>query len=401
MSLTVSKRAQAITSFMALSVRVRADELSKLPPEERPFPYDRLIQLQLGQPATSPHPDIISSLSSSKCPIGYTHALGIPALREAISAHYQRWYNLKLPSSEIAVTGGASGAFLTAFATCFDQNDRVAMAVPGYSCYENVLIGLGVESVNIPVDRSTNYQVTPELLEPHLPLNGLVIASPSNPCSFVLDEQEMDRLVRFCDKNNIRLVVDEIYHGLGVIPCTAAKYQQVVVINSFSKYWCLSGFRIGWVVIRDKVLMRAFERVVQNFSLCTSSPSQYAALLSLTLPNISEELESHVLRYKRNQGIIVAALKELGFEVDYPEGAFYVWANCERVCERLGFTGSFELSEVLLERFGVAVSPGLNFDKERGEKWMRLCTSGYTNDVEEAMARIRDMCAIASKEYVR
>ena len=284
------------------------------------------------------------------------------------------------------------------FATCFDESSRVAMGIPGYPCYANALIGLGVEVVNVPVDRSTNYQVTPELLEPLLPLNGLILATPSNPCGTVVGEGEMEKLVQFCEENSIRLIVDEIYHGIGITPSTAAKYQQVVVINSFSKYWCLTGFRVGWVVIREKVLMSAFERVVQNFALCTSSPAQYVALLSLTLPNISEEFDGHVTRYKRNQKIMVKKLKELDFEVDFPQGAFYVWANCEQVCKKLGLSGSMELGKLMLEKYGIAASPGYDFDKERGEKWIRFSGAGFTDDIEEAMVRIRDLCEAGSKE---
>lgn len=390
MPLSVSERAGAIRTFLTMEMAARADALSSLPPEAIPFQYPHLIHLDLGQPSTPPPKEVTSSLLSPNCPTGYTPALGLASLRKAISKHYMDWYKTDVPYEDIAVTTGASGGFLAAFTACFDAGDRVAMAVPGYPCYRHTLLGLSVEVVDIVVDRETAYQPILDKLEQLLPLDGLVVANPSNPCGGVLGKKDLENLVDFCEQHRIRLIVDEIYHGIGELPATVANYEDVVIINSFSKYWCLTGFRVGWVMTRDKPLMSAIDRILQNFAICPPSPSQHAAEVALSLPDT--ELRKHVERYRGNQKIIVEGLGSCGFEADMPEGAFYVWANCEKVCKRMGFKGSIELCERLMCRYGVALTPGVDYDRKRGNQWVRISCPGKREDIEDAVSRIRDMC---------
>lgn len=388
----VSKRAEVIKPFFVMEIMRAAirkeEEVLKAHDADR----QRVLHLEVGQPSTPPPKPVLDVIASPSQPFGYTSALGTQSLREAISCHYDKWYDVSVPASSIAVTTGASGAFLAVFTTCFDAGDRVAVAIPGYPCYRNVLTALSVEVVPIPVDSSTNYQPTISQLRQALPLAGIIIASPANPTGSIIKERELAEIVAFCREHTTRLIVDEIYHGVGPLPKTAMAYDDVVVINSFSKYWCMTGFRIGWFATRDISMIEAAERCVQSFSICAPSFSQYAAEKALD-DECKEELEKHVARYRRNQNVLVDRLVQCGFETAAPDGAFYVWAKCDNACRNAGMKNSVELCHALLSQTSVAVTPGLDFDPDRGDHFLRFSCAGTENDIAEAAQRIYDFCS--------
>lgn len=355
--------------------------------EERVASGGEVLHLEVGQPSTGAASGVLDAARAAidTNVLGYTTAKGLPELRRRIADHHLDWYGVDVDPDNVVVTMGASGGFVLAFIASFEQGSRVVVPSPGYPCYRNALGALGAEVVDLPVDASTRFQPTPELMEPLLPIDGLVLASPSNPTGTMLLPAELDALVDWCERNAVRLICDEIYHGITYDQAASSALEfgrSMVVVNSFSKYFSMTGWRLGWVVAPDDLVV-AIERLAQNLMISAPTLSQMAALAAF---DCHDELALNVDRYAGNRQILLDGLPEAGFtELAPADGAFYIWAECSG----MGM-GSQELCRRWLDEIGVAATPGVDFDPGRGERYVRFSFSGSRSDVAEAVVRLRD-----------
>jgi aspartate/methionine/tyrosine aminotransferase len=326
--------------------------------------------------------------------LGYTEAIGVPALRRALAEHYGRWYGVDVDPARVAVTTGSSGGFLLAFLAAFEPGDRVALARPGYPAYRNILTALGVEAVELDCGPDSRFQPTPALLDEAYDdggLAGLVLASPANPTGTMVDADELDALARWCADHDVRLISDEIYHGLtyGSRSATAAGLgdQGAVVVSSFSKYWAMTGWRLGWLVLPPD-LVPAVDALAGNLALCPPALAQHAAVEAFT-PESYAECDTLVESCTRSRDLLLRRLPELGWSVAPPDGAFYLYAD---LGDRVGPGGqapdSVAWCEQLLEDTGVALTPGTDFDTAAGHRYVRLSFAADVDVVDEAVTRI-------------
>ncbi|MCK8783079.1 aminotransferase class I/II-fold pyridoxal phosphate-dependent enzyme [Roseomonas sp. NAR14] len=363
-----------------------------MPPETPPGTTGpdggRVIRLEVGQPGTgAPRGAAEAAIRALQggAPLGYTEAFGLPSLRARIAAHYGTKYGLDVPPGRIAVTFGASGAFPLAFLAAFDPGDRVAMAAPYYPPYANILTALGMRPVLLPCDAATRFQPTLAMLERLDPLpDGLIVASPCNPAGTMLTPDELADIARWCDRNGVRLVSDEIYHGLSYgrpEATAAASSPSAVVVNSFSKYFSMTGWRIGWMVLPEE-LCRPVECLAQNLFISAPHLSQVAAEAAF---DCAPELEANVARYRRNRDLLLAELPAAGFDRLSPaDGAFYLWADVSAL------TGdSVEFCARLLAEADIAATPGVDFDSGRGGRFLRLSYCGPEADIAAVPGRLR------------
>ncbi|MBW0101910.1 pyridoxal phosphate-dependent aminotransferase [Pseudonocardia sp. KRD291] len=361
---------------------------------ERARTHGDLVNLSAGQPST-PAPEAVRSAAIEALQsevLGYTVAPGIPELREAIAAHYRRTYDLDVAAGDVVVTTGSSGGFLLAFLAAFDAGDRVAMARPGYPCYRNILTALGCEVVELACGEESRFQPTVAMLEAlDEPVRGLILASPANPTGTVLDPAELAALATYCETNGIQLVSDEIYHGITFADspptsCAWATSREALLVNSFSKYFSMTGWRLGWLVCPPR-LRRTIEGLAGNFTVCPPAPAQHAALGAFT-PESYAEADSHVLRYARNRDLLLEGLPALGMDRLAPaDGAFYVYADVAAFL-REG-EDSMAFTYRMLAETGIAVAPGADFDPVDGGRFVRFSCAGATEDVQEALERLR------------
>ena len=344
-----------------------------------------VLHLEVGQPST-PAPsgarrNAIDAIENEI--LGYTSALGMDSLRERLHRHYLEWYNTDIPSSRIAITMGASGAFTLAFLACFEPGDRVVVPTPGYPCYRNVLRALGVEVIDLPVGPETRFQPSPDGLESLGQIDGLVVASPSNPTGTMLLENELVELINWCKENEVRLISDEIYHGVtygNEAPTAAAYWDEAVVVNSFSKYFSMTGWRVGWLVL-PQALVSPVERLAQNAFIAAASVSQHAALGAF---ESQDELEVNLARYSVNRRILLEGLPTIGIDKLAPaDGAFYIWAQVDHLCD-----DSQSLAQQWLNELGIAVTPGIDFDPTEGHRFIRFSFAGST---QEALATVEKL----------
>lgn len=347
-----------------------------------------VLHLEVGQPSTGAPRGVLAAahaaLDADK--LGYTDALGIPPLRAAIAAWYRDRYGVAVDDQRIAVTTGSSGAFQLGFLAAFDPGDRVAMASPSYPAYRHTLTAIGVEPVELPTGPETGFQPTVDLLEKlDRPIQGLIVASPANPTGTMLSREELTRLAAWCEANDVRLVSDEIYHGLtyGTEAVTAAAVsERAIVINSFSKYFSMTGWRLGWMVLPPE-LVRPVECLAQNLFISAPTLSQVAAVAAF---GCTEELDAHVARYARNRALLLDELPKAGFTKLAPaDGAFYIYAD---VSDMTGDSEAF--CRRLLEDTGVAATPGIDFDPARGRHFMRFSFAGSEEVIAEAARRLRE-----------
>lgn len=342
----------------------------------------RIIHMEIGQPST-PAPAaarraVAAALESG--PLGYTVALGLPALRQGIAALHRDWYGIDLDPARVIVTTGSSAAFTLAFTALFDAGERVAMGNPGYPSYRQILRGLSLQPVAIPTRPEDRYQPRPEMLPE---AEGLIIASPGNPSGTMLDRAALTALAEACAARNMALISDEIYHGLsygGRCVSALEVSDEVVTINSFSKYFSMTGWRVGWMVVPDS-LIRTVERLAQNFFICPPHASQVAALAAL---DCREEAEANRAVHAANRALMLERLPKMGFDrIAPPDGAFYIYADVSGLTDdSLGFAAE------ILDRAGVAVTPGLDFDPVRGARTLRFSYAGATADIEEGLDRL-------------
>ncbi len=380
--LAVSKRSN-VPAFQVMRI---TDEIAR----RRADGHD-VVSLCAGEPSARPAPGTLK-------PAGYTGPLGTSPLREAIAGHYRNWYDLDVDPRRVAVTTGSSGAFQLVFLAAFDPGDRVALASPGYPAYRNILTALGVDVIEIPTGPDTRYQPTPNLLDAavaeHGHLSGLVIASPANPTGTMLGRAELAALVSWCRAQGTRLISDEIYHGI-TFPApdqadprgvTAAELDgEVVVINSFSKYWGMTGWRLGWALLPES-LVSPIEALASNFALSPPAPAQELALSALSDESYAER-DLVVEGFARARSLILNAEQELNWGTAAPsDGAFYYYSELGGQLERYG--SASEYARQLLEHANVAVVPGVDFDLVAGDRAVRLSYAAGEAAVAEALERI-------------
>ncbi|MDO8364725.1 MAG: aminotransferase class I/II-fold pyridoxal phosphate-dependent enzyme, partial [Actinomycetota bacterium] len=324
-------------------------------------------------------------------PLGYTNAPGSPALRRRIARHYAEQYGLTVAVDDVLVVAGASAGFTLAFLAAFDVGARVGVLEPGYPCYRNTLLALGMQPVPIPVGPDTRWAPTAELLAAAGPLDGLVIASPSNPTGTVLAAERLAAVAAWCSAHGVQLIADEIYHGItyqGPAATVLAATRDAVLINSFSKYFSMTGWRLGWMVVPAH-LRDAVERLQQNIYICAPHVSQVAGLAAF---DATAELEGHVQRYSGNRTLLVQGLAAAGItEVAEADGAFYVYADVTALADAAG--GSMALCHHWLDHLGVAATPGLDFDLARGHRFVRFSYAGHATEIAEACTRLQHWAA--------
>ncbi|MDC7121711.1 aminotransferase class I/II-fold pyridoxal phosphate-dependent enzyme [Cellulomonas fimi] len=320
--------------------------------------------------------------------LGYTEALGAPGLRAAIAAHYRTWYDVDVDPARIAVTTGSSGGFMLAFLAAFDVGDRVALARPGYPAYANILRALGCEVVELPCGPESRFQPTVAHLDAAGPLDGLVVASPANPTGTMIGASALADLAAWCADRGVRLVSDEIYHGItyddDAQVATAAQYLDTgaVVVNSFSKYWAMTGWRLGWLVLPDD-LVAPVDALAGNVALCPPALAQHAGVAAFS-PDGYAAARANVERYAASRALLLERLPELGWTHVAPaDGAFYLYAD-------VSSTGldSVTWCARLLDEAGVALTPGTDFDPVDGHRFVRLSFASSPAVVREAVDRI-------------
>ena len=408
MALKIGKGASA-PPFLVMDVIAAANARQAVLPAGAP----QVIRMEVGQPGTGAPVGAVAAAQAalrSGHPLGYTEAFGLRSLRQRIAVHAREWYGLDLPIDRIAVTVGASGAFPLAFLAAFDAGDRIAMTAPFYPPYVNILTALGMIPVILEAGPETRFQPSVAMLSAlDRPPDGVIVASPCNPAGTMLHRDELAAIAVWCDRNGVRLISDEIYHGLNydstiasaaefsdnavvvnsfskqfpvAPPATAAAFSKsAIVINSFSKYFGMTGWRIGWMVLPED-LARPVERLTQNLFISAPHISQVAAEAAF---DCHPELQANVARYRRSRDHLLTALPAAGFPTLSPaEGAFYIWAD---VSDRTNDSAAF--CARMLQEAGVAVSPGVDFDRTRGGRFIRFSYCGPEADMREAAERLK------------
>lgn len=381
-----SRRA-AVPPFAVMSILNRVAQLRAQGRE--------IISLCAGEPSQGAPADVrrrAAELMVDRTPLGYTETFGIKPLRREIAGHYQRWYSLDIDEDHIALTTGSSGAFLLSFLAAFDQSDRVALARPGYPAYRNILASLGCQVVELPCGPAERFQPSVDMLEEAhaaAPLAGLVVASPANPTGTMIDRDHLAQLAGWCRDHEVRLVSDEIYHGItdGKIKASCAweHDRESIVISSFSKYWGMTGWRLGWSLVPTD-LLSVFDALAGNFALCPPVPAQHAAIAAFTEESY-READAAVAAFADARAIVLEAIDDLGWTGVAPaDGAFYVYAG---IGDQLGpYPDSESWCEALLDEHGVALTPGTDFDRLDGGRAVRLSLAAGPEAVAAALIRI-------------
>jgi aspartate/methionine/tyrosine aminotransferase len=370
----------AVPPFMVMDVMAAA---ARLEAQGR-----RIIHMEVGQPAVGAPAIAIAAARAalSAGPLGYTETLGIASLRRRIAKSYAERHGLDIDPARIVVTTGSSAGFILAFLAAFEAGDRVAMALPGYPPYRHILTALGCDPVRIETNAQTRWSITSDaLLSVHRarPLKGVIVGSPANPTGTMMTTQALSELIRCAEDAGIAFISDEIYHGLDyafAAESAAGLSDDAVIINSFSKYFCMTGWRIGWMVVPPS-LVRAVERLQQNLAISVPTLSQIAAEAAL---DARAELDEVKHGYEENRRILVEGLPRAGLDAFLPaDGAFYLYADVSRFS-----TDSFAFATRMLEEAGVAATPGVDFDPLRGRNFLRLCYAGSRAEMHEAVERI-------------
>ena len=350
----------------------------------------RVIHMEVGQPGTPAPLGARTAVAEAMAggSLGYTVALGLPALRARIARHYRARHGVDLDPARVIVTSGASAGFVLAFTALFEAGERVGLGLPGYPSYRHILSALSLRPVGIETTLEDRFQPRPEALGADLA--GLILASPGNPAGTMLDRPSLTAVVARCRDAGIALISDEIYHGIEYDrPAVSALEvgDDVYVINSFSKYFSMTGWRVGWMVVPADHL-RTVERLAQNLYICPPHPSQIAALAAM---DCRDELDANLSVYAANRRLVVDGLARAGFSrFAPPDGAFYVYADASH----LG-SDALSLSGRILDEAGVAVTPGIDFDPSRGGDMLRFSYAGSTADIAEGMERLAEWAARA------
>ena len=379
-----ASRRSNIASFMVMDVMTAA---AKAEAEGR-----NIVHMEVGQPAT-PAPETAREAAKRAIDgdtLGYTVALGMPALRQRIARHYKDWYGIDLAVERIVITSGSSAAFVLAFLSVFDDADAVALPSPGYPCYRHILTALGQRQVILETGPQTRWMPTVEQIGAVADeVAGVLIASPANPTGTMLEPERLAAITSLCRERDLWFISDEIYHGLTFdAPAhTALSYSDdIIVINSFSKYFSMTGWRVGWMVV-PQYLVATVERLAQNLYICPPAVAQTAALGAF---DGTAELERNRDVYAANRALLLEELPKVGFDKLVPaDGAFYIYIDVSDYTD-----DSLAFSARMLEEAGVAATSGVDFDEERGNRFMRFSYAGSTADMREAMRRLSGWAAL-------
>jgi aspartate/methionine/tyrosine aminotransferase len=378
--LTAPSARSAVPPFIVMDVMAAAARIEAA--------GGRVIHMEVGQPAAPAPASAVAAaraaLASGR--LGYTETLGLPALRARIARHYRDAYDATIDPARVVVTTGSSAAFVLAFLALFEAGDRVAVALPGYPPYRHILSALGCEPVAIETTQATRWAITPDMLlaaHRRTPLKGVLVASPANPTGTMMTGQALRELIAAAEDAGIRFISDEIYHGLDYAFAaeTAARMSDnVVIINSFSKYFCMTGWRIGWLVAPEP-LVRPIDRLQGNLAISAPTLSQIAAEAAF---DGRAEMEAVKHGYEENRRILLGGLPKAGFDKILPvDGAFYLYADVSRFSN-----DSFDFAKRMLAETHVAATPGVDFDPLQGGHFIRFCYAGAAADMHEAVERI-------------
>ena len=344
-----------------------------------------IIHMEVGQPATPAPLGARNALRDSlnATAMGYTVALGLPELRGKISELYGEWYDVDLDPNRVIVTSGSSAGFLLSFTSLFDTGDRVGIGAPGYPSYRQILKALDLTAVDIPTSSANKFQPHPSDFE-DLSLNGLLVASPSNPTGTMLTRRELGALIEATERSEAAFISDEIYHGIEYETKAVSALEitnNCYVINSFSKYFSMTGWRVGWMVVPENHI-RQVERLAQNMFICAPHASQVVALAAM---ECREELTAYQAVYQKNRRLMIEGLPKAGFDrIAPPDGAFYIYADISHLT-----SDSLSFAREILQEAGVAVTPGLDFDTQRGAGSLRFSYAGSSEDIQEGLQRLK------------
>ncbi len=374
-------RRSDVAPFIAMDVLAEA---ARLEAQGR-----KIIHMEVGQPS-APAPKAALDMARKALDhgrLGYTEALGIRPLRAALAAHYRTAYGVDVPVERIMATTGSSAGFNLAFLAAFDPGDRIVLTAPGYPAYRNILKALGLVAVEIEVGEETRWSLTPAHLEEAQkegPVKGVLVASPANPTGTMMTADALEDLIRYCDEAGIWFISDEIYHGLcydGEEKTALETSQNVIIVNSFSKYYCMTGWRIGWLVLPEQ-LVRPTERIAQSLYISPPELSQIAAGAAL---NSVQELEAVKAGYAANRTLLLDGLPKIGLDKLLPvDGAFYIYADISRFS-----SDSLDFARRMLHEAGVAATPGVDFDPVHGHEFLRFSFAGAHDDMKLALEKLR------------
>ena len=347
-----------------------------------------VLHMEVGEPGGGPPPRAVAAAAEALkngTRIGYTEANGVPSLRARVARHYRDAYGVTVDAARVVITTGSSAGFLLGFLAAFGDGARIGVSEPGYPAYRNVIESLGMTAVGIPTDAAARFQMTPAMLDAALPLDGLVVASPANPTGTMLSASALAETARWCAAHRVRLISDEIYHGItfGTPAETAlASSPEALVVNGFSKYYAMTGWRIGWMVVPTD-LVGAAERLSQNLYISPPTLSQIAAEAAF---DDTAFLDAKVAGYARTRAHLLEVLPRAGFDRLAPaDGAFYLFADVsELTCDSAAFC------ERMLRETGVATTPGIDFDPVRGNRFLRFSIAGPAEDMKKAADRLID-----------
>lgn len=376
--MVTGSRRSAIPPFIVMDVMRAA--------QEREASGEAVIHLEVGQPSTAAPGPVVEAARAAlaRDRLGYTDALGLPALRQRIARHYGEWYGVSLDWRRVVVTTGSSAGFVLAFLAAFEAGDSLAMAIPGYPAYRHTATALDIRILPIAAEASSRFQPTVDAIgRLKVAPNGLIVASPANPTGTMLSAEALAELAELATERNVTFISDEIYHGItyeAEATTALAVSDEAIVVNSFSKYFSMTGWRLGWLVVPE-TLIRRIECLAQNLYIAPPTLSQYAAIAAF---DCHEELHANIVRYGRNRQMLAAALPEIGFPHFAPaDGAFYAYIDVSADTD-----DSLAYGRRILAETGVALTPGVDFDPERGRCWLRLSYAGSTAEIEEAIARL-------------
>jgi len=381
-------RSERLTPFIVMEILERAKELERKGRD--------IVHMEIGEPDLPPSPKVLEEIERVKDKAyGYTHSLGIWELREAVARYYWRRYKVYVNPERVIITTGTSGAFSLIFSALFEPGEGVAFTDPGYPCYKNFATVYCLEYFSVPIDSSTNYELTAQHLEEYggylKRFKGFLVTSPSNPVGNIYRRETLKGLVEYAEREGLIFISDEIYHGLnyGKPVHTALEFSDnVVVVSGFSKFFCMPGFRLGWVIV-PKRWVRKLQIVAQNLFISPPTLSQYAGLKAL-----EDEVYLRKVKetFKKRRDYLYGELKRL-FKIEVPpEGAFYIWANIEDYS-----TDSYSFARELLEKAGVAVTPGVDFGKNNTERYIRFSYTASLERLKEGVNRIREFLKSSSK----
>ena len=372
-----SSERSRIDPFIVMDIMERANAVEKK--------GQTVVHMEVGQPGTSAPQAAKDFLKASMedNPMGYTVALGLPDLRKKIAELYGDWYGLDVDWNRIVITGGSSAGFILAFTSLFDKLDKVGLPNPGYPSYRQIMKTLNLEPVLINTTEKNRFHPTPNDLSRYN-INGLLIASPGNPTGSMIEREPLEALVSYCVDRKVSLISDEIYHGIqyDMKPSTVLEYSDsCYIINSFSKYFSMTGWRIGWIIV-PKEHVRVVERIQQNMFICASHASQILALGSF---ESKSELEKNLETYRENRKLLLAALPEMGFNnIAPPDGAFYLYIDISEFS-----SDSYDFTIKMLNVGGVAITPGIDFDPVKGKSKIRISYARSTPEILKGIERMK------------